>query len=172
MKQSIGVVALLALAGPVAAIAQTPNVDAQITAAVSILPQDLRAGATVVTYDAATGARKVLREGTNFIECQPKMADGFERCYSKSLAPRRDMEAKLRAEKKTDEQVNQAIAAAVKDGTLPPAPKGMMSYRNYDKKDRIQHLWVWSTPGSTPESAGVSIESQRSGRQATLIWKT
>lgn len=162
MKHSISLVAALALAGPFAAAAQAQGVEAQITQAVSILPPDLRAGATVVTYDAATGARKVLREGTNFIECQPKMADGFERCYNKTLAPRRDMEARLRAEKKTDEQVSQAIAAAVKDGTLPPSPKGMMSYRNYDKKDRIQHLWVWSTPGSTPESVGVSIESQRS----------
>ena len=64
---------------------------------VKILPQDLRAGATVVTYDPATGARKVLRQGTNFVECQPRMADGFERCYNKAFAPRRDFEAKLRA---------------------------------------------------------------------------
>ena len=43
--------------------------------AVQILPDDLRAGATVVTYDAS-GARKVLRQGTNFLECQARMADG------------------------------------------------------------------------------------------------
>ena len=41
------------------------------------LPEDLRTGATVVTYDQATGARKVLRQGTNFLECRPRMADGF-----------------------------------------------------------------------------------------------
>ena len=98
--------------------------DQQIAEAVQILPQDLRAGATVVTYDDATGARKVLREGTNFIECQPRMADGFTRCYNKSLAPRRDLEAKLRAQKKTDEEIQQAIAAAVKAGTLPQPANG------------------------------------------------
>src|SRR5260221_14742025 len=37
----------------------------------------------------------------------------------------------------------------------------MMSYRNYDKRDRIQHLWVMSLPNATPESAGVSTTSQR-----------
>jgi len=161
MKKSIGILAILAIASPWVAAAQTPSVEAQIAEAVAILPEDLRAGATVVTYDPATGARKVLRQGTNFLECQPKMADGFERCYNKSLAPRRDMEAKLRAEKKTDEQINAALAEAVKTGTLPPAPKGMMSYRGYDKSDRIQNLWVWSTPNSTPESVGVSTVSQR-----------
>jgi hypothetical protein len=161
MKKSIGVLAVLALAGQWAAAAQSPSVEAQIAEAVSILPEDLRAGATVVTYDPATGARKVLRQGTNFLECQPKAADGFERCYNKSLAPRRDLEAKLRAEKKTPEQVTQEVAAAVKAGTLPPSPKGMMSYRGYDKSDRIQKLWVWSTPNSTPESVGVSTASQR-----------
>ena len=161
MKKSIGILAVLALAGPWGAAAQTQSVEAQIAEAVQILPEDLRAGATVVTYDPTTGDRKVLRQGTNFIECQPRMADGFERCYNKSLAPRRDMEAKLRAEKKTPEQVNQAIAEATKSGKLPPSPKGMMSYRGYDKEDRIQNLWVWSTPNSTPESVGVSTASQR-----------
>ena len=161
MKKSIGVLAALVLASPLMGAAQQPGVEAQIAEAVSILPEDLRGGATVVTYDPATGARKVLREGTNFLECQPKAADGFERCYNKTLAPRRDLEAKLRAQKKTDEQISQEVAAAVKAGTLPPPPKGTMNYRGYDKSDRIQKLWVWSTPNSTPESVGVSAVSQR-----------
>ena len=146
---------------PFAAAGQPAASDRQIAEAVRILPEDLRAGATVVTYDAATGARKVLRQGTNFIECQPRMADGFERCYHKSLAPRRDFEAKLRAQKKTDEEIQQAVAAAVKAGTLPPAAKGMMSYRGFDKTDRIQNLWVMSLPNATPEAVGVSTVSQR-----------
>jgi hypothetical protein len=154
--------AAIALAVPVAAVAQqTAPAEQQITEAVQILPPDLRANATVVTYDAATGARKVLRQGSNFVECQPRMADGFTRCYNKALAPRRDLEAKLRAEKKSDQEIQQAIAAAVKDGTLPPSPKGMMSYRGYDKRDRIQQLWVVSLPNATSEAVGVSTVSQR-----------
>jgi hypothetical protein len=161
MKHTILVAALGALLNPFPAAAQDASVERQIAEAVKILPQDLQAGATVVTYDAATGARKVLRRGTNFIECQPRMADGFTRCYSKALAPRRDLEAKLRAEKKTDEQIQQAVAAAAKAGTLPPSAPAMMSYRGYDKRDRIQDLWVISLPNRTPESVGVSTTSQR-----------
>jgi len=162
MRNVILAAAAVVLAGPLAAGAQqAASADKLIAEAVQILPPDLRAGATVVTYDAATGARKVLRQGTNFVECQPRMADGFTRCYSKALAPRRDLEAKLRAEKKTDEQIQQAVAAAVKAGTLPAPAKGMMSYRGYDKRDRIQNLWVMSLPNATPESVGVSTASQR-----------
>src|SRR5262245_59569743 len=137
------------------------SAEQQIAEATHILPEDLRAGATVVTYDAATGARKVLRQGTNFIECQPKMADGFERCYHKSFAPRRDFEAKLRVQKKSDEDIQKAVAAAIKDEALPQRRKAMLSYRGFDKTDRIQNLWVMSMPNATPESVGVSTVSQR-----------
>jgi hypothetical protein len=161
MKNVILAATIVTLSGPlVAASEQASSVEQQIAEAVQILPDDLRVGATVVTYDQA-GARKVLRQGTNFIECQPRMADGFTRCYHKSLAPRRDLEAKLRAQKKTDEEIQKAVAAAVKDGTLPPSAKGMMSYRGYEKRDRIQNLWVMSLPNATPESVGVSTASQR-----------
>jgi hypothetical protein len=161
MKHVIPAAMAIALSVPLAAVAQPASVEAQIAEAVKILPKDLQAGATVVTYDAATGARKVLRQGTNFIECQPRMSDGFTRCYNKALGPRRDLEARLRAEKKTDEQIQQAVADAVKAGTLPKPPSAMMSYRGYDKRDRIQELWVVSLPNRTPESVGVSTVSQR-----------
>jgi hypothetical protein len=160
MKKMMLAAAVVVACAPIAAAQNAPSADQQIAEAVRILPEHLRAGATVVTYDAS-GARKVLRQGTNFLECQPRMADGFARCYSKTLGARRDLEAKLRAEKKTDEQVTQAVAAAVKAGTLPAPAKGMMAYRDYDKRDRIQHLWVMSLPNATPESVGVSTTSQR-----------
>ena len=129
MQRLIGVAAAVVLAGPLlAATAQTQTVDEQIAQAVQVLPEDLRAGATVVTYDHATGARKVLRQGTNFIECQPRSPDdGFTRCYNKALAPRRDLEAKLKAEKKSDKEIQDAVAAAIKAGTIKPPAQGMMS---------------------------------------------
>jgi hypothetical protein len=162
MKKLFGLTAALLLTTPLAVVyAQMPSAANQIAEAVKILPEDLRAGATVVTYDKATGARKVLREGTNFLECQPRMDDGFTRCYNKALGPRRDLEAKLRAEKKTDKEVTEAVQAALKAGTLQPPAKAMMSYRGYDKRDRIQNLWVMSMPGATPETTGVSTGSQR-----------
>ena len=163
MLKFIGVAAAVVLAGPlVVATAQTPGVDEQIAEAVLVLPEDLRAGATVVAYDLATGARKVLRQGTNFIECQPRNPDdGFTWCYNKVSAPRRDLQAKLRAEKKSDKEIQEAVAEAIKAGTIKPPATGMMSYRGYDKRDRIQRLWVMSLPGATPGSVGVSDTSQR-----------
>jgi hypothetical protein len=161
MQKLVGLTAALLLASPLVVTHAQAPAAASIAEAVQILPPDLRAGATVVTYDKATGARHVLRQGTNFLECQPRMDDGFTRCYNKALAPRRDLEAKLKAEKKSDKEIQDAVAAATKAGTLKAPPTGMMAYRGYDKRDRIQNLWVMSLPNATPESAGVSTASQR-----------
>jgi hypothetical protein len=161
MQKLLVLTAAALLAAPLAVDAQTAGAADQIAQAVQVLPADLRAGATVVAYDKATGARQVLRQGTNFVECQPQMDDGFTRCYNKALGPRRDLEAKLKAEKKTDKEVTDAVQAAIKAGTLKAPATGMMSYRGYDKRDRIQKLWVMSLPNATPESAGVSTGSQR-----------
>ena len=161
MQKFIVLAAAVVLASPLTAAAQTPPASDRITQAVQVLPEDLRAGATVVVYDQASGARQVLRQGTNFIECQPRMDDGFTRCYNKALGPRRDLEARLKAEKKTDKEIQDAVAAAIKAGTLTAPAAGMMAYRGYDKRDRIQRLWVMSLPNATPESAGVSTGSQR-----------
>ncbi|MDP6579046.1 MAG: hypothetical protein QF681_00200 [Vicinamibacterales bacterium] len=173
MKKLMKLAGLVVLATAAAACsppAQPPDNDEPVereenqlvAQAVAPLPEDLRAEATVVTYDPATGERKVLRQGTNFAECQPKNAEtGFRRCYSTASAPRRDLEAKLRAEGKTGEEVGAAIAAAREAGTIPAPPQGMMRYRLYDEPDRIQHLWVMSLPGATSEMIGVSTTAQR-----------
>jgi hypothetical protein len=163
MKRMTAIILTLVAAGPLtarAAYAQASK-EAQIAEAVKPLPDDLKAGATVVTYDAKTGDRVVLRPGTNFIECQPKAADGFVRCYNKTLVPRRDMEAKLRAKGMKDEDVTKEIQAATKDGRLKPPPFGTVSYRYSDDPGRIRLLWVISVPNATPDMLGVSTESQR-----------
>ena len=55
--------AALFILTPAVAGAQAPSTNALIADAVHVLPADLRAGATVVTYDAATGARQVIQAG-------------------------------------------------------------------------------------------------------------
>ncbi len=162
MKGWIGVAAVLIAAGsPLAgARVQAQSNDMKIAEAVKPLPDDLKAGATVVAYDEKTGERRVLRQGTNFVECQPKAKDGFIRCYNKVMAPRHDMEAKLHAQGRSDEDVTKDIQAAVKDGRLKQPPFGTMSYRYSDDPGRIKLLWVISVPNATPESVGVSTESQ------------
>ncbi len=147
-----------------AAAGAAEEVDERIAQAVQPLPADLQAGATVVSYDLATGERKVLRQGTNSIECEPtNPADGFTRCYSNLTAPRREMEAKLRAEKKSDKEIRESVDAAIKAGTLKTPPFGTMSYRLSSKDGVIKRLWIMSVPYATPESIGVSTVSQRDG---------
>ena len=57
--------------------------------------------------------------------------------------------------------VQAAMAEATKNGTISESPYGVMSYRLYGKRDRIQLLWVLSVPGATTDSIGVSTVSQR-----------
>ena len=138
--------------------AQSPE---QIAKALLPLPEDLKAGATVFVYDEK-GDRKVWRAGTNNVECMPKdPKDGFTRCYSRVTADRRDFQAKLRAEGKSDKEVTALTAAAVKDGKIKAPQFGTMSYRYSDDPKVIKLLWVMSVPNQTPESLGVSVTSQR-----------
>jgi hypothetical protein len=161
MKLLLGLAVTLALLSPFL-LAAAETVDEQIAEAVLPLPKELRAGATVVTFDPATGARKVLRQGNNSIVCQPKGAtDEFIRCYHNSIAPRHELEAKLRAEKKTPQEIREAMAAAIKEGTLKPPMPGAMSYRLSNKDGVIKRLWIVSVPYATPESLGISTTSQR-----------
>jgi hypothetical protein len=163
MKRLIGCVAVALLWTPLAIQRTSAQAaDPRIAEAIRPLPDDLQAGATVVAYDQKTGERQVLRQGTNMMECQPKSAvDGFTRCYHKQLGPRRDLEAKLRAQGKKDEEVTAAVQEATKAGTIKAPTFGMMSYRLSDDKGRIQKLWVMSVPNATPETIGVSTSSQR-----------
>jgi len=160
MRHAVIAAAVAALS-MVGAVASAQSGDPRIAEALKPLPDDLKAAATVVAYDAATGARQVLRQGTNQVECQPKAADGFVRCYNKILAPRRDLEAKLRAQKKSDAEIQAAVAEGQKNGTIPRPQFGTMSYRYSDDPKRIKLLWTMSVPNATPETIGVSTVSQR-----------
>ncbi len=163
MKRFLGFAGALligAWSATVPAVAASP--DEQIAQALTPLPEDLRAGATVVIYDSATGARKVLRQGTNTLECEPENPkDGFTRCYSNVNRPRRELEEKLRAEGKTDKDIQAAVADSIKNGDLKVPPMGTMSYRLSKKDNVIKKLWIVSVPYATPEMLGVSTVSQR-----------
>ncbi|HJO37492.1 MAG: hypothetical protein QGG24_05375 [Vicinamibacterales bacterium] len=166
MQKSFGLaVALVLVAGALLAApagAQAQSTAEQIADAVLPLSDDLRAGAAVVTYDKATGARKVLREGTNQVECQsPDMEAMQTVCYAKSLAPQMDLQAKLTAEGKSPEEVQAGIAAARDAGTLAPVPFGAMAYALRHDDRRIKLMWVMMVPGATSESIGVSTVTER-----------
>lgn len=151
----VTVVVAGALAAPAAVQAQ--SVDQQIADAVLPLPEDLKAGATVITYDPDTGDRIVLREGTNHVECQtPDMEAMQTSCYGKGAAPWQDRMAKLKAEGHEN-----PFRAAAADETLPAIPFGTMAYNLRHDDRRIKLLWVMIVPGATPESIGVSTVTER-----------
>ena len=77
-------------AGLLCATGATAQTDqATIDKALSPLPIDLRADATVYTYDDE-GNRVTLKVGSNHVECQPTDDEGFTRCGPVSQRARRD----------------------------------------------------------------------------------
>ena len=153
-----GTCLLVTLLGQPAARAQSAD---DIARATLPLPEDLRADALIYVYDEK-GDRKILRPGSNMVECMPKdPTDGFTRCYNKITADRRDFQAKLKASKMSDQEITAAMAQATKEGKIKPAPFGVINYRYSDDDKRIKLLWIMSVPNATPEMTGVSTVAQR-----------
>ena len=140
----------------------TKIIDDPIEQATLPLPEDLRADATVVRYNSQTGAREVLRQGSNMIECQPRNAEtGFTMCYHRDRGPEQDLRARLAAEGKSDEDVAAAVQSALASGELKPPPFGSLAYRLYEEDDRLKLLWVMLLPNATADELGMSVASQR-----------
>jgi len=142
--------------------ADTKAVDDPVAQAVLPLPEDLRDGATVVTYDPKTGERRVLRQGTNSLVCWPRDAEtGYTRCYHETVGPERDLQARLMASGAPVEEIEAAATAARADGTIPPTVFGSLAYRLYEENDRLKLLWMLRVPGATAEQLGMPTGSQR-----------
>jgi hypothetical protein len=139
--------------------AQEPN--EAVAGAVRPLPTELRDGATVFRYDPETGARVVMREGTNGLECSPPDDAGFTRCYPTSSAAWRDLRAALAAEGLEGEALGAAMAEAVAEGRVQRPPFGSMAYRLSEESDRIQLLWMVLVPGATAADLAMPTGSQR-----------
>ena len=118
------------------AVAQTAQ--ATIDKALSPLPMDLRADATVYTYDDE-GNRVTLKVGSTHVECQPTDEEGFTRCGPVSQRARRDLQAKLSVKGMEGEELQMALQRAEDAGDIPPRQFGALSYRRFDTADRIQY---------------------------------
>ena len=136
------------------------TVAEKIQQAVTPLPDDLKAGATVYDYNE-DGVREILRQGTNHVECKPRDERGFTLCFPVSTSARRDFAAALEAEGLEGEELQAAVASAEDAGTIEPTPMGSILYRLYEEDDRIRLLWVVLLPNATAEDLGMSVESQR-----------
>ena len=146
--------ALLGLLGPTSANAQVG--DEAIARAVLPLPESMRAEASVFTYDAETGARHVLRQGPNAVECKVKDEKGHTWCYPKSTAARRDFSAKLALGGLEGDELRAAEAAAEAAGTIDPVPPGSIVYRLDESDGGIQLLWAVMLPNLTSANLGIS----------------
>ena len=152
----------LSNAGGISSRLDTKSVDNPITQATLPLPDDLRDGASVVEFDPDTGERRVLRQGTNMIECQPRNPQtGFTRCYHERQSAERALMAKLSAVGKSAEECGAAVAAGRESGELPPAVFGALDYRFYDEDDRLRLLWILRLPNAMSENLGMPTGSQR-----------
>lgn len=147
------------LAAPLSGFAQSNS--ELIAMAVRPLPEDLKAQATVFDYDTQTGERMVLRQGSNHVECRPKDERSFTRCFPVGDAGRRDFIAKLTAQGKSSEEIDEAVAQAIASGNIKPREFGSISYRLYDEADRIQLLWIVYLPNATSDMMGMPTGSQR-----------
>ncbi len=129
MSRLITTMALLT-AGLIASSQVAAQSDAAtIAKALSPLPEDLRADATVYTYDD-NGNRVTLKVGSNHVECQPTDAEGFTRCGPVSQRTRRDLQAKLSAQGLEGDALQMAMQKAEDEGRIPARKFGSMAYRH------------------------------------------
>lgn len=145
------------------ATGQQPATDATIAEAVSPLPQSLRDGATVVTYDA-NGNPKVLRQGSNGITCShdwpvPGAPPFAVRCHSEVLVPEHDKMVKLIASGKSHQQAEAEIEAETEAGTLQLPPPGTMIYFRSGKSASDSKVeWIMLLPNAKAEILGLSTK--------------
>lgn len=160
--------ALSLLVAPLAAQAPAPPSAQQIAAAVSVLPAEERAGATVLGYDA--GKLVTLRKGTGEMTClghNPKEETFHVACYHNSMEPFMARGRELRASGVKDPEVDSVRFREVHEGKLA-IPKGAsIMYQffggSFDPaKGEVtgaRLLYVVYIPFATAQSTGLSAKS-------------
>jgi len=154
-----------AAAAPAAPVA-LPS-DSQIAAAVQAAPEERRAGATVLGYDAA-GALVTLRAGANDIICladDPKETAFSVACYHKDLesfmARGRELAANGVKGKEREETRWKEIESGAIKMSREPRTLHVLTGSGFDPATGIvadAYLrWVIYTPFATPETTGLAI---------------
>lgn len=151
------------LSGAQAVIPPAPE---QIAGAVTPLPTDRRAGATVLGYDAS-GKLVTLRKGTNDMIClasDPKGKDFHAACYHESMEPFMARGRELRAAGTPEEKVDPIRFAEVKSGKIKVPDHPAMLYQIFGGKfdaatgkvNGGRLLYVTYIPFATAQSTGLS----------------
>jgi hypothetical protein len=158
----------MVLLASMAVAAEIPSAQVQIAGAVLAAPEELRAGAAVLGYDAK-GVRVMIREGKNELIC---LATDFTKtpfnvaCYHKDLEPFMSRGRELLAQKVTGAKRNEVRFKEVEEGklTMPKEPRTLyvLTGTSYDPatgKVQDPYLrWVIYVPFATAESTGLSTK--------------
>lgn len=167
--------ALALLTTPLVAQAPVPPAEQQIAAAVSALPAEERAGASVLGYDAASKL-VTLRKGTGQMTClghDPKEETFHVACYHNSMEPFMARGRALRESGVTGAQVDSVRFREVRSGKLPmpKTPATMYQYfgGSFDaatgQVTGAQVLYVVYIPFATSKTTGLSAKPS-----ATAPW--
>jgi hypothetical protein len=167
---------LLAFAASTLGAQSTPVPPAaeQIAAAVLPLPQELRAGATVMGY-REPGKLVVLRDGKNGMHCLALYVtrpDFHVACYHRGLEPFMARGRELRAQGVGTAQVDTVRFAEIKSGKLKMPAQGSLFSITAKKADydatggtvrNANTLMVLYVPGATTESIGITSQPRSDG---------
>ena len=146
----------------------------QIAAAVTPLPDEMRAGAAVLGYTAPDKPLVILRQGKNDMICllpDPESTTFHAACYHKAMEPFMARGRALRASGVTGGQVDTVRFAEVKSGKLAVPTQPSMLYQifggSFDsvtaKASGGNSLFVTYIPFATPQTTGISARpSERS----------
>lgn len=153
--------------------AQSPNIpdrDDQLASAVLAAPEEDRADATVMGYDAE-GNLVELRAGTNSLICISDDPDrnGFQCvCYHKDLEPFMTRGRVLRAEGKSSQEIFDMREVEAKEGTLqmPEQPTTLHLLEGKEGKydaetgqvTGAKYRYVVYIPWATAESTGLPLK--------------
>ncbi len=168
-------VALLLVKTPGQVPAEAPKsaaADEQIAATVLALPEEYRAGATVLGYDGA-GRLTTLRKGSNEFVCladTPGDAKFSAACYHRDLEPYMARGRELVAKGIAGGDRNEAYRwKEIREGKLSMPKEPRMLYvltgKGYDVAigkviDGVVR-WVIYVPNATAESTGLSTKPKR-----------
>ena len=144
----------------------------QIAAAVTPLPEEMRAGAAVLGYTAIDKPLVMLREGKNDMIClapDPASASFHSACYHRTMEPFMARGRALRAAGVTGGQVDTVRFAEVRAGKLKMPTQPSMLYQIFGgtfdsvtaKASGGTSLFVTYIPFATPETTGISARPSR-----------
>ncbi len=147
--------------------------ETAVAAAISPLPPEYQAGASVIATDS-TGKTRVVKQGDGDMMClEPDTAakDFHAACYHRSLDPFMARGRELRAAGVKGAEVDSVRFREIQGGTLqmPKEPAALYQYfgGHYDpgtgKVVGAQSLYVVYIPFATGKSTGLSEKPSKSG---------